>query len=107
MSANLCNVVLEHGADVNAVDHRHRTPITKAIALGNTALIDVLLKHNAHLGMNDKTAINKLMTTFERKKSHVVTQHRDKHALFQEPAGNKENGNQFNRRAQKKFCKKT
>ncbi|KAF1911175.1 ankyrin repeat protein, partial [Ampelomyces quisqualis] len=59
--ADLARVLLEHGADVNAVNHRRNTPLMEASLLGHLPAVKVLLDNGAdieHANCRDATAVN-------------------------------------------------
>lgn len=61
---DICAYLLEHGARVNAIDHRNRTPLFYAAFDGNLDIVKLLLAHNASATVqndNKETTIYRAM----------------------------------------------
>lgn len=46
-------MLLENGADPDATDHFESTPLHRAAAKGNLKMIQILLRHNASVNIQD------------------------------------------------------
>lgn len=63
--ARVCNLLVEYGADINAIDNFDKTPLHKAVAAGKVCITDLLLNHGAYVNVQDK---NQKMTPL-----HIAT----------------------------------
>ena len=51
--SNVTRLLLEHGADINALQNNHSTPLHVAARLGRVEVVHVLLEHGANVGAED------------------------------------------------------
>lgn len=51
--AQIAVMLLENGADPDATDHFESTPLHRAAAKGNLKMIQILLRYNASVNMQD------------------------------------------------------
>ena len=56
-------MLLQHGADVGAVDWSERTPLHRAAGYGHSKIVEMLLKHGARKDEKDYFGYTPLMNT--------------------------------------------
>ncbi|XP_034950955.1 ankyrin repeat domain-containing protein 39 [Chelonus insularis] len=97
----ICSLLLEHGADVNAVTKSGRaTPLHRAAMMGNIEMVEFLLKHKANCNIQDsdgytplhRAVLSNFPAVWDILKFKTDINIRDKHGkTAQELAGSNKN----------------